>query len=132
MDHSNKKRRKFFLFFPHQEMHRLSAITKGWDSFWQIIPWGWKNHGWKVHDWKIILALGLKSSWLKSSWLKCLGLTSSWLKSQGLKCPGLELGVVKSGVEISFTMSINLLNWCNLVSITKNVVFYAFLVVRIY
>ena len=30
------------------------------------------------------------------------------------------------------TMRTNLLNWCNLVSISKNVVFYAFLVVRIY
>ena len=30
------------------------------------------------------------------------------------------------------TMRTNLLNWCNLVSISKNVVFFAFLVVRIY
>ena len=30
------------------------------------------------------------------------------------------------------TMRTNLLNWCNLVSISKNVVFYVFLVVRIY
>jgi hypothetical protein len=30
------------------------------------------------------------------------------------------------------TMRTNLLNWCNLVSTSKNVVFYAFLVVRIY
>ena len=30
------------------------------------------------------------------------------------------------------TMRTNLLNWCNLVSISKNVVFYAFLMVRIY
>ena len=33
---------------------------------------------------------------------------------------------------VSNTMRKNLLNWCNLVSISKNVVFYAFLVVRIY
>ena len=32
----------------------------------------------------------------------------------------------------SYTMRTNLLNWCNLVSISKKVVFYAFLVVRIY
>ena len=31
-----------------------------------------------------------------------------------------------------FTMRTNLLNWCNLVSISKNVVFYAFLVEGIY
>ena len=31
-----------------------------------------------------------------------------------------------------YAMRTNLLNWCNLVSISKNVVFYAFLVVRIY
>ena len=31
-----------------------------------------------------------------------------------------------------YTMRTNLLNWCNLVSISKNVVFYALLVVRIY
>ena len=31
-----------------------------------------------------------------------------------------------------YTMRTNLLNWCNLVSISKNVVFNAFLVVRIY
>ena len=31
----------------------------------------------------------------------------------------------------NYTMRTNLLNWCNLVSISKNVVFYAFLVVRI-
>ena len=30
------------------------------------------------------------------------------------------------------TMRTNLLNWCNLVSISKNVVFYVSLVVRIY
>ena len=30
------------------------------------------------------------------------------------------------------TMRTNLLNWCNLVSISENVVFYTFLVVRIY
>ena len=30
------------------------------------------------------------------------------------------------------SMRINLLNWCNLVPISKNVVFYTFLVVRIY
>ena len=29
-----------------------------------------------------------------------------------------------------YTMRTNLLNWCNLVSISKNVMFYAFLVVR--
>ena len=34
--------------------------------------------------------------------------------------------------KISFTMRTNLLNWCHLVSVSKNVVFYAFLVVRIY
>ena len=34
--------------------------------------------------------------------------------------------------EIICTMRTNLLNWCNLVSISKNVVFYVFLVVRIY
>ena len=33
---------------------------------------------------------------------------------------------------IQNTMRTNLLNWCHLVSISKNVVFYAFLVVRIY
>ena len=33
---------------------------------------------------------------------------------------------------IYFTMRKNLLNWCHLVSISKNVIFYAFLVVRIY
>ena len=33
---------------------------------------------------------------------------------------------------ITYTMRTNLLNWCNLVSISKNVVFYASLVVRIY
>ena len=32
----------------------------------------------------------------------------------------------------NYTMRTNLLNWCNLVSISKNVVFYAFGVVRIY
>ena len=32
----------------------------------------------------------------------------------------------------AYTMGTNLLNLCNLVSISKNVVFYAFLVVRIY
>ena len=31
-----------------------------------------------------------------------------------------------------YTMRTNLLNWCNLVSISKNVVFYASLVLRIY
>ena len=31
-----------------------------------------------------------------------------------------------------YTIRTNLLNWCNLVSIIKNVVFYAFLVLRIY
>ena len=35
-------------------------------------------------------------------------------------------------LKITYTMRTNLLNWCNLVSISKNVVFYAFLVVRIY
>ena len=34
--------------------------------------------------------------------------------------------------SFTFTMRINLLNWCNLVSISKKVVFYAFGVVRIY
>ena len=33
---------------------------------------------------------------------------------------------------LGYTMRTNLLNWCNLVSIIKNVAFYAFLVVRIY
>ena len=33
---------------------------------------------------------------------------------------------------LTCTMRTNLLNWCNLVSISKKVVFYAFLVVRIY
>ena len=37
-----------------------------------------------------------------------------------------------TGVPVGITMRTNLLNWCNLVSISKNVVFYAFLVVRIY
>ena len=31
-----------------------------------------------------------------------------------------------------YTMRTNLLNWCNLVSISKNVMFYAFLLARIY
>ena len=34
--------------------------------------------------------------------------------------------------NLNYTMRTNLLNWCNLVSISKNVVFYVFLVVRIY
>ena len=34
--------------------------------------------------------------------------------------------------NLSDTMRTNLLNWCHLVSISKNIVFYAFLVVRIY
>ena len=32
-------------------------------------------------------------------------------------------------IYILYTMRTDLLNWCNLVSISKNVVFYAFLVV---
>ena len=35
-------------------------------------------------------------------------------------------------IAIHNTMRKNLLNWCNLVSISKNVAFYASLVVRIY
>ena len=37
-----------------------------------------------------------------------------------------------SNFRICITMRTNLLNWCNLVSISSNVVFYAFLVIRIY
>ena len=33
---------------------------------------------------------------------------------------------------LKITIRTNLLNWCNLVSISKNIVFYAFLLVRIY
>ena len=33
---------------------------------------------------------------------------------------------------VIYTMRTDLLNWCNLVSLSKNVVFYAFGVVRIY
>ena len=43
----------------------------------------------------------------------------------------LQNGVHDTFAQIA-TMRTNLLNWCNLVSISKNVVFYAFLVVRIY
>ena len=35
-------------------------------------------------------------------------------------------------IQVVSTMRTNLLNWCNLVSISKNVMFYVFLVVRIY
>ena len=47
--------------------------------------------------------------------------------------------ILKNRVQIcnmphfkAFTMRTNLLNWCNLVPISKNVVFYTSLVVRIY
>ena len=46
-------------------------------------------------------------------------------------CEDLELSTT-SHFGVSNTMRTNLLNWCHLVSISKNVVFYAFLVVRIY
>ena len=39
---------------------------------------------------------------------------------------------VKGQNNFWYTMRTNLLNWCNLVSISKNVVFYVSLVVRIY
>jgi hypothetical protein len=35
-------------------------------------------------------------------------------------------------VWLLYTMRTNLLNWCNFVSISKNIAFYTFLVVRIY
>ena len=53
---------------------------------------------------KFLFALGLKSSWLKSLGLKSPGLESSWLKSPGLKGLGLQLGIEKSGVEMSFNL----------------------------
>ena len=39
---------------------------------------------------------------------------------------------VETFINFDYTMRTNLLNWCNLVSISKNEVFYAFLVLRIY
>ena len=48
-----------------------------------------------------------------------------WEKQKGLQLP-------PPTHLLPYTMRTNLLNSCNLVSINKNVVFYAFLVVRIY
>ena len=44
----------------------------------------------------------------------------------------ISYGNLIKGLSINYTMRTNLLNWCNLVSISKNVLFYVFLVVRIY
>ena len=52
-----------------------------------------------------------------------LGCMTNMWKNNEQKC-GLDW--------IANTMKTNLLSWCNLVSISKNLVFYAFLVVRIY
>jgi hypothetical protein len=38
----------------------------------------------------------------------------------------------EGGMKWAFTMRTNLLNWSDLVSISKNVVFYAYGMVRIY
>ena len=48
----------------------------------------------------------------------------------GLEGPSNTAGL-GAGLK-SYALRTNLLNWCNLVSISKNVVFYAFLAVRIY
>ena len=37
-----------------------------------------------------------------------------------------------AAAALAYTIRTNLLNWCNLVSISKNLVFYAFVVERIY
>ena len=53
---------------------------------------------------------------------------SSWC----LASAGINWFMGCLGRAILLTIRTNLLNWCNLVSISKNIVFYAFLVVRIY
>ena len=45
---------------------------------------------------------------------------------------GVFIQISWYSIYTSITMRTNLLNWCNLVSISKNVVFYALGVVRIY
>ena len=46
-------------------------------------------------------------------------------------CPFQSWPIEHSNIS-SYTMRMNLLNWCDLVSISKNVVFCAFFVVKIY
>ena len=57
-----------------------------------------------------------------------------WLTMKIVKHLDINLHIKPRKVckQAAYTMRTNLLNWCNLVSINKNLAFYAFLVVRIY
>ena len=72
-------------------------------------------------------------NWFQKEWSNLSSHRKAYLLNQQIFLnTNLFLGGNKCKLRLTFTMRTNLLNWCNLVSISKNVVFYAFLVVRIY
>ena len=104
------------------------SLEKNWQGFW----WTWPPpdimyFGFLLHEVWL---------WWPLQWVCDATLLSKWRK--GFLRLSHPFVLFEHCVElvfsfgINFTMRTNLLNWCHLVSISKNVVFYTFLVVRIY
>ena len=85
---------------------------------------GWSSHRPSVWCSKYYFFSNVLKNSLQKSFQFFFSFFYNFTKIKSLECP-------KSKPASHFTMRTNLLNWCNLVSISKNVVFYAFLVVRI-